>query len=437
MIFGFTRRVKCNYSMEMIIIVLSAVIVILAFVAASMYRRQCRAADSVIDYARKESDYRATISRLETELAVSRQQREWLDLKQEEMARREQARQQELVAQSETRFRLLANELFKSHADEMTRTSESNIGRLLTPLKDDIERFRHDVTSFYGKEAAERLSLQERIRELIEANNSIGREARELSNALRANSKVQGDWGEVVLERILENSGLRRDQEFLVQTQTDIDGRVLRDEEGNALRPDVVVKYPGGRVMIIDSKVSLTAFVEYVNCEDDSERAHYGKLHLSSVVKHINELSAKNYQDYVGRERLDFVMMFIPNESAYAAAMTLDPALWQKAYDKRVLMVSPTQLVASLKIVHQLWVQDRQTKNAIDIAERSGAMYDKFVGFVADMERIEKALDSTHAAYDSAMKKLRDGTGSLIVRAEKLRELGIKATKRMPKSSDS
>ena len=188
--------------------------------------------------------------------------------------------------------------------------------------------------------------------------------------------------------------------------------------------------------MVIDSKVSLTAFVDYVNADTQEDRERYGKLHLTSVMKHISELSEKKYQDYVGKEKLDFVMMFVPNEGAYSAALTLDPGLWQKAYDKRVLIVSPTQLVASLKIVAQLWRHDRQTRNAIDIAERSGAMYDKFVGFVQDMEKIEKSINATQTAYTSAMKKLRDGTGSLITRAEKLRELGVKASKRLPKGDE-
>ncbi|MDE6039032.1 MAG: DNA recombination protein RmuC, partial [Paramuribaculum sp.] len=305
------------------------------------------------------------------------------------------------------------------------------LASLLTPLKDDIEKFRNDVNQAYSSEARERFSLQERIKELIEANNSIGREAKELATALRGNSKTQGDWGELVLETILENSGLRRGSEFTIQQTTDSSGSTLRDEQGRGLRPDVVVHYPDGRAIIIDSKVSLTAFVDYVNTDDPQRRDHFGRLHLASVVKHINELADKNYQDHVGTRRLDFVMMFIPNESAYAAAMTLDPTLWTKAYDKRVLIVSPTQLVGSLRLINQLWSHDRQTRNAIEIAEKSGQMYDKFCGFVADMERIDKALTTTRAAYDSAIAKLRTGRGNLITRAETLRTLGVKASKRL------
>lgn len=344
--------------------------------------------------------------------------------------------QEAILKQTENRFRVLANEILKNQATEMQTRNAADIGHLLNPLKDDIERFRRDVTNFYSKESAERFSLQEKIKDLIEANQTIGKEARELSTALRGNSKIQGDWGELILEQILENSGLRKGEEFEVQMQRDEEGNALQDESGHGLRPDVVVRYPGDKVMVIDSKVSLTAFVDYVNADTQEDRERYGKLHLASVMKHISELSEKKYQDYVGKEKLDFVMMFIPNEGAYSAALTLDPGLWQKAYDKRVLIVSPTQLVASLKIVAQLWRHDRQTRNAIDIAERSGAMYDKFVGFVQDMEKIEKSINATQTAYTSAMKKLRDGTGSLITRAEKLRELGVKASKRLPKGDE-
>ena len=344
--------------------------------------------------------------------------------------------QEAILKQTENRFRVLANEILKNQATEMQTRNAADIGHLLNPLKDDIERFRRDVTNFYSKESAERFSLQEKIKDLIEANQTIGKEARELSTALRGNSKIQGDWGELILEQILENSGLRKGEEFEVQMQRDEEGNALQDESGHGLRPDVVVRYPGDKVMVIDSKVSLTAFVDYINADTQEDRDRYGKLHLASVMKHISELSEKKYQDYVGKEKLDFVMMFVPNEGAYSAALTLDPGLWQKAYDKRVLIVSPTQLVASLKIVAQLWRHDRQTRNAIDIAERSGAMYDKFVGFVQDMEKIEKSINATQTAYTSAMKKLRDGTGSLITRAEKLRELGVKASKRLPKGDE-
>lgn len=422
--------------MEAALIIISVACILLALFAYSREKK-------ISSVQSLNSENAETISALREEnakLKISMKYTEEMNVRalrqQEELSRNAIAAQEEALKQSETRFQLLADKILKSHASEIQERNAVDIGRILNPLKEDIDKFRRDVTTFYSRESAERFSLQEKIKDLIETNLTIGKEARELSTALRGNSKIQGDWGELILEQILENSGLRKGEEFVVQMQRDSQGRALQDEDGHGLRPDVVVRYPGGKAMVIDSKVSLTAFVDYVNAEDPAEREKYGKSHLASVMKHIAELGQKNYQDYVGKEKLDFVMMFVPNESAYSAAMTLDPGLWQKAYDKRVLIVSPTQLVASLKIVAQLWSHDRQTRNAIDIAERSGAMYDKFVGFVQDMEKIEKSLNSTHQAYDSAMKKLRDGTGSLITRAEKLRELGIKTAKRLPQQNE-
>ncbi len=339
------------------------------------------------------------------------------------------------IKQQEDSFKVIAAGIMEQQSDALRKQSEERIGQLLTPLKNDIEQFRKDVTECYSAEARERFSLQQRIKELIEANQSIGKEARELSTALRGNTKKQGDWGELILETILEKSGLRKNEEYTVQYGSE-NGSALRDEHGHAIRPDVVVHYPGNRVMVIDSKVSLTAFVEYVNAEDDETRSKYAKQHVASVLKHVSELADKRYQDYVGQEKLDFVMMFIPNEAAYAAAMTHENTLWQKAYDKRVLIVSPTQLVGSLRIIEQLWNHDRQTKNAIEIAEQSGKMYDKFVGFVEDMAKIDKAIQNTAAVYKNAMNKLSTGNGNLVRRAEQLRMLGIKASKTLPISGD-
>ena len=366
-------------------------------------------------------------SRLAEQLAVERE----ANIRRENESKEQQ---KQLAMQTEANFKLLANEILKKQSDSLREENDRRIGEILAPLKENIDNFRKEVNECYSAEARERFSLQQRIKELVEANNNIGREAKELTAALRGNTKKQGDWGELVLENILENSGLRKGEEFTVQQQSADDGKSLRDENGRGLRPDVIVHCPDGRIMIIDSKVSLSAFTDYINAEDQETQQHYGKLHLASVKKHIAELSEKNYQDYIGKEKLDFVMMFIPNEGAFSAAMNLDPTIWQKAYDKRVLIVSPTQLVGSLRLIHQLWSHDRQTKNAIEIAERSGMMYDKFVGFISDMEKIEKSIKSTQTAYDEAMKKLRDGRGNLIGRAESLRKLGIKAAKRLPET---
>lgn len=380
---------------------------------------------------------REKLIRAEAEADRLNQQLETARLEHKRQIEEVSERNAEMLRNSEANFKVMANEIMKQQSETLRDQSEQRIGDLLRPLKENIERFRTEVTQCYSAESRERFSLQERIKELIEANNSIGREAKELTCALRGNSKKQGDWGELVLETILENSGLRRNEEFIVQQTTDENGATLRDERGRGLRPDVVVNCPDGKSMVIDSKVSLTAFVDYVNAEDPAEQERLGKLHLTSVMKHITELGDKNYQNYVGKEKLDFVMMFIPNEAAYSAAMTLDPTLWQKAYDRRVLLVSPTQLIGSLRLISQLWNQDRQTKNAIEIAEKSGQMYDKFAGFVADMEKIDKGLSAAQTAYSNAISKLRDGRGNLMGRAEALRKLGIKVSKRIPGSIDA
>lgn len=336
----------------------------------------------------------------------------------------------------EDRFRLLAAEILASNSRDLRRQQEEHLGYLLDPLKRDIEEFRRRVTDCYDNEARERFSLKERIRELIELNRSIGREAKDLTVALRGNSKVQGDWGEMVLETILEKSGLRKGTEFVVQETTDISGRSLRNEEGTQLRPDVVVYYPDGRCVVVDSKVSLTAYMNMVNADDPDDERKWAERHLASVRSHISELRRKSYQDYVGERRTDFVMMFIPNEPAYITAMRLDPDLWQEAYDSRVLLVSPTHLISALRLVAQLWRQDRQSRNAADIAVAAGRMLDKFVGFTTDMDRVRKALDSAVEAHASAMKKLSDGPGNLTSRARKLRDMGAKSTKSIPGGDD-
>lgn len=337
--------------------------------------------------------------------------------------------------QMETQFKNLANEILRQNSIEFKAANEERLSQILDPLKVNLEEFKRTVTDTYNNEARERFSLQERIKELVDLNQNISREARELSEALRGNSKVQGDWGEFVLESILAKSGLIKDEEYFIQATTDESGNTIRNEEGKNLRPDVVVKYPDGRYVIIDSKVSLTAFVDYVNAEDTEDKKNCAARHVRSVRCHIDELSRKNYQNYVGENKLDFVMMFIPNEPAYIAAMKLEPTLWQEAYDKNVLIVSPTHLVSGLRLISQLWSRDRYTKNAIKIAEEAGKMYDKFADFTSDMEKIEKALNSTQKAYGDAMNKLTAGKGNLVSRAQKMHALGIKASKQLSSSA--
>lgn len=385
------------------------------------------AAQSEISVSRA-SEATRELQRLQNEMSIFREEngrlKERLTFIEEEKER--------LSKESEMRFQNIANEILANNSRVFKEQNETRLSEILTPLKENIEQFKKTITDSYSNEARERFSLQERIKELIELNQSISKEAKDLTTALKGNSKVQGDWGEMILENILEKSGLEKGREYTVQQTTDENGNTLRNENGTALRPDVVINYPGDRYVVIDSKVSLRAYVNYINSETPEEQETYAKQHLASVRNHIAELRDKKYQDYVGGGKTDFVMMFIPNEAAYITAMQLDCKLWQDAYDVRVLLVSPTQLISALRLVAQLWSHDRQTRNAIEIAKAGGNMYDKFVGFIDDMYKIEKSIRQAHDNYHNAMNKLHEGKGNLVSYAEKMRTLGAKASKSLP-----
>lgn len=335
-----------------------------------------------------------------------------------------------------SQFANLATEILNSNSSRFKAESEEHLSRLLNPLRDNIDDFRKAVTEAYTAEARERFSLEKAIASLVNVNDTISREARELTQALKGNNAVQGEWGEMVLESILEKSGLIRGEEYFVQSTRNAEGETMIKEDGGVMRPDVVVRYPDGRCVVIDSKVSLKAFLEYANTDDRAVAKSAGDRHVASVRSHVDKLSRKKYQDFIGADQLDFVMMFIPNEPAYMAAMRLDGALWQYAYDRGVLIVSPTHLVSGLRLIAQLWSRDKVTRNAIRISEDAGKMYDKFVEFVNDMEKIDKALASAQKTHAEAMKKLSTGRGALVKRASDLKALGIKASKQLNMTAD-
>ena len=385
----------------------------------------------------------ARLAEMQTQLDVASREREQLNREKGDL----QARNQVLVENMEVQkqevqrvrqemsneFKVLANEILQEKSKSFSELNRERLAEVLNPLKERLEGFKKTVEETYSSEARERFSLKEQIKELVQRSETIGVEAKQLTQALRGDSKIQGDWGEMILESILEKSGLEKDREYFIQeTLRDDEGHTIQSAEGRKMRPDVIIRYPGGdnRQMVIDSKVSLTAYVNYVNAETPEEAAAALKQHLASVKKHIDELSNKSYQDYVGKG--DHVMMFVPNEAAYLAAMQADHSLWQYAYDRRVLLLSPTNLIAALKLVADLWQRDKQTRHAIDIAEEAGKLYDKFVGFIDDMEKIGKALGTANTTYGEAMKKLKNGTGNLIGRVEKLKGMGVKAKKNLP-----
>lgn len=349
-----------------------------------------------------------------------------------------QSQQEELVntrSQLNKDFQVLANQILEEKTMRFTATNRENMEAILKPLNEKLVEFKVKVEETYDKESKQRFSLEERIRELVALNNQISEDANNLTKALKGNNKIQGNWGEMILESILEKSGLKKGEEYYVQeTLRDEYGNTLRGEGGNRMQPDIVVEYPGGRKIIIDSKVSLAGYVRYVESDEEGIKIASEKEHLLSIKQHIDELSKKAYQDYV--ESLDFVMMFIPNEPAYILAMQLDSTLWDYAYRKRILLISPTNLIASLKVVADLWKREYQSRNAIEIAKRGAALYDKFAGFVDTLQDVGKNIDRTQKAYDKAFSQLKDGNGNLIRQAEMLKELGVKAQKELPNAEE-
>lgn len=296
-------------------------------------------------------------------------------------------------------FKNLANEILEEKTQKFTNQNKEKLNEILQPLSDKIKDFEKKVEETYDKESKLRFSLIEEIKRLEDLNQQVSKDTLNLTKALKGESKTQGNWGEVVLENILEKSGLIKNQEYYVQSS-------YTNAEGKRLQPDIVVSYPGNRHVVIDSKVSLTAYERYITAESEDEAEVQYKAHIISIKNHINELSSKNYQDLYELNSLDFVMMFLPIEPAYLIAIQKDPELWNFAYDKRVLLISPTNLIAALKMVESLWQQEYQGRNVQEIARQSGDLYDKFDGFVKDLIEMGKKIKDADKFYEKSMNKL-------------------------------
>lgn len=331
---------------------------------------------------------------------------------------------QEIQQKFQLEFQNIANKLLDEKSQKFVETNRTNLDVLLNPLKENIKAFEEKVDKVYNMEAAERNTLKGVITQLMDLNKQISEEATNLTKALKGDSKKQGNWGEVILERVLERSGLVRDREYRMQAS-------LTAADGSRLQPDVIIDLPDDKHIIVDSKVSLIAYERLVNCETEDERKLYSKAHVESIRGHMLGLSSKNYHDLYQINSPDFVLLFVPIESSFSFAVQLDPELFSDAWDKRVVIVSPSTLLATLRTIASIWKQERQNRNVLEIARLSGAMYDKFVGFVGDMENIGKSVKASQAAYDSAINKLTDGNGNLTVTAEKIKKLGAKANKQL------
>jgi DNA recombination protein RmuC len=339
---------------------------------------------------------------------------------------KEHEKAQEHLNLLETRFRQLAQEILEDKSKRFTDQNRDNIEQILKPLREKITGFEQQVKDTYDKETRDRVALLEQIRTLQGLNQKVSEDARNLATALRGQSKTQGNWGEMILERILELSGLTRGREYETQF-------TAAAEDGGRRRPDAIVHLPDNRDIVVDAKVSLTAFVRATEAQSDEERAAALAEHVASVREHLRQLSGKEYQKLDGIQTLDFVLMFVPSEAAYIEAVRAEPRLFEEALSRNIGLVSPSTLLPTLRTVENLWRFERQSRNATEIAERAGRLYDKFSGLVEDIDKLGRALDTTGKAYQAARNKLSDGKGNLLDRVDELKQLGARTSKQLPR----
>ena len=324
-------------------------------------------------------------------------------------------------------FEILANRILEEKSSTFTKQNKENLRNILEPLQEKIQIFEKKVDDTHKESIDYHAALRQQILGLTAINEQMSKEAVNLTKALKGDSKTQGNWGELVLERVLEKSGLEKDREYFVQQS-------FTNDEGKRILPDVVIHLPDNKKMIIDSKVSLTAYEQYVNSDDENEKSQASKEHVNSLKRHIEQLSEKKYEDIYKIESPDFVLLFIPIEPAFAVALNMDNQLYNKAFEKNIVIVTPTTLLATLRTIDSMWNNEKQQRNAIEIARQAGALYDKFEGLIKDLTSVGKKLDDAKNDYSSAMNKLVDGKGNLITSVEKLKKMGGKAKKSLPQS---
>lgn len=322
-------------------------------------------------------------------------------------------------------FKILANEILEEKTKKFTETNKENLDLLLKPLGENLESFKKRVNEVYDNEARERHSLNSTIKLMMEQTSKVSQEANNLATALKGQTKTQGDWGEMILERILEDSGLTKDREYFTQFN-------IKNENGENQRPDFVLKLPGNQLVIIDSKVSLNAYERMVSAENDEDRKMNLQLHIAAVKKHIDTLAQKRYDNL--KDALDFTIMFIPVEPAFLTAVQYDQNLWNYAYQKHIILLSPTNLIAYLKLISDVWKRADQNRNAEEIARQAGALFDKFEGFVSDLIKIGKKMDDAKGDYENAMKKLSTGRGNLVGSVQRIKQLGASTKKNLPET---
>lgn len=365
--------------------------------------------------------------RLQREQQASQIVRYQADLENLQAKNREQKEEVEKLQEKFTKeFENLANKILDSTSDKFTKKNKENIENILNPLKEKIKTFEDKVEKTHKESIDYHAALRQQIFGLKELNEQMTKEATNLTKALKGDSKMQGNWGELVLERVLEKSGLEKDREYSVQQS-------FTREDGTRVLPDVIINLPDGKKMIVDSKVSLTDYERYVNAEEGT-RENFLKDHINSLKKHVDQLSAKKYEDLYEMESPDFVLMFIPIETAFSVAINNENSLYNKAFEQNIVIVTPSTLLATLRTIDSMWNNEKQQRNAIEIARQAGALYDKFEGFISDLTKLGKKMDDAKDEYKGAMNKLVEGRGNIITSIEKLKKMGAKAKKSIPES---
>ncbi len=369
-------------------------------------------------------EQRTTATSLERSLATANEQNRNLNERIGEQKAELESIHKKLTAE----FENLANRILDEKSKKFVVQNKESLDKILLPLSERIGDFRERVEKSREEDIKDRAALKEQLRSLRELNQQMGKEAQNLATALKGQVKTQGNWGELILERVLEKSGLVAGQEYDTQVS-------LTDDAGKRFQPDVLIRLPEEKHLVVDSKVSLLAYERYANAPDKKVQEAALKEHVASVRTHIGDLSKKGYEKLYGIHSPDFVLMFIPVEPAFTAAMIADDALFDFAFRQNVVLVTPSTLLVTLRTVANIWRQEKQTRNALEIARKGGDLYDKFVGFYGDMEEIGRRINKSQEAYDGAMKKLRTGRGNLVRRVEELRKLGARATKDLPSDS--
>ena len=345
----------------------------------------------------------------------------------EEKLQENKAEVEKLQEKFSKEFEILASKILEEKSVKFTEQNKENLKNILSPLQEKIQTFERKVEDTHKESIDYHAALRQQILGLKDLNLQMSKDTINLTKALKGDSKTQGNWGELVLERVLEKSGLEKDREYFVQQS-------FNNEEGKRILPDVVIHLPDGKKMVIDSKVSLTAYEQFVNSDDDHEKSQFLKEHVNSLKRHIEQLSEKRYEDIYKIESPDFVLLFIPIEPAFAVALNTDNQLYNKAFERNIVIVTPTTLLATLRTIDSMWNNEKQQRNAIEIARQAGALYDKFEGFIADLTNVGKKMDEAKAEYKGAMNKLFEGKGNLIISVEKLKKMGAKSKKSLPQN---